>query len=275
MKKQTSSRQRDLPRKRQIKLNSRQTRYQPTVQHNRREAESNNITQATAYKAIKIANARTARTRGSKSYKKQMERPRTAVNLDKARFAAKDMSERIPSNKLIWKGTQHQDFSKQNKPGYEHWTKCEECGSTETMEHILFECTAPGQEEVWELVRNFWKQKTTELTNINFPNLLALALANPKNSREETVRGDARIHRIVVSEAAHLIWKLRNERVIQEEGHSRATKTEIQNKFLYALNDSLQLDLAALRRKKNSKKPAKSQRNSTLSISMPIQLVRR
>ncbi|KAF9021778.1 hypothetical protein BDZ89DRAFT_957202 [Hymenopellis radicata] len=162
-----------------------------------------------------------------------MERPRTAVNLDKARFAAKDMSERIPSNKLIWKGTRHQDFSKQvrfflwmtivhdaykvgawreNKPGYEHRTKCEECGSTETREHILFECTAPGQEEVWELVRKFWKQKTTELTNINFPNLLALAFANPINSREETVKGDASLHRIVVSEAAHLIWKLRNER---------------------------------------------------------------
>ncbi|KAJ7615593.1 hypothetical protein DFH06DRAFT_1013295, partial [Mycena polygramma] len=53
--------------------------------------------------------------------------------------------------------------------------------------------------------------------------------------------GDARLYRILVSESAHLIWKLRCERVIHREGE-HATETEIHNRWVAAMNNRLQLD---------------------------------
>ncbi|KAF9028473.1 hypothetical protein BDZ89DRAFT_1092046 [Hymenopellis radicata] len=195
-----------------------------------------------------------------------MNRPRTNANLDKARFAANDLGERTPSNKLLWKGLRHADFSKpvryfmwmlmhdaykvgswwESKPGLEHRGKCEECGDTESMEHILFQCQAPGQRETWEMIGRLWQKKGSRLCELNFENLLASA-------DDEEITGDTRLLRIAITEAAHLIWRLRNERVIQNEAEHKLTKREIRNRLVYALNDRLQLDQAAIRKKKSTK----------------------
>ena len=53
-------------------------------------------------------------------------------------------------------------------------------------------------------------------------------------------KGTTHLFRIVVSESAHLIWKLRNERVIQ--GKDAASEREIQNKWCKAINNRLNLD---------------------------------
>ena len=53
--------------------------------------------------------------------------------------------------------------------------------------------------------------------------------------------GDQRLYRILMSESAYLIWKIRNKRVISDEGQP-ATKNEIKNKWMYAINDRLRMD---------------------------------
>jgi len=50
-----------------------------------------------------------------------------------------------------------------------------------------------------------------------------------------------RFYRILITESAHLIWKIRCNRVIQNEGEL-ATANEVRNKWLAAINIRLELD---------------------------------
>lgn len=59
-----------------------------------------------------------------------------------------------------------------------------------------------------------------------------------------------------MTESAHLIWKLRNERVIQEDGeqHSQA---EVTNRWYKAINNRLHLDCRATNTRKYGHKGTK------------------
>ncbi|KAK0501387.1 hypothetical protein EDD18DRAFT_1066531 [Armillaria luteobubalina] len=47
----------------------------------------------------------------------------------------------------------------ENKPGYEQRGRCAICNQTESMEHILFECEAPEQSQVWKLTQKLWMRR--------------------------------------------------------------------------------------------------------------------
>ncbi|KAK0459912.1 ribonuclease H-like protein, partial [Armillaria novae-zelandiae] len=228
------------------------------------------MTQSTTYKAIKVSKARNQ----NKTYHKQMQRWRTRINLERTGSAIEDLTGRQPPERLIWTGLRHKDFSKsvkqflwmtmhdaykvgtwwENKPGYEQRGRCAICNQTESMEHILFECEAPGQSQVWKLTQKLWMRKKTRLPELNFADLLAIPFLRLQDENQKDLREDTRLARIVITEAAHLIWRLRNERVIQKEGNHMANDREIENKLLYVLNDRLQTDLATLKKKKAKKR---------------------
>ncbi|KAK0484920.1 hypothetical protein IW261DRAFT_1330832 [Armillaria novae-zelandiae] len=142
----------------------------------------------------------------------------------------------------------------ENKLGYEQRGRCMKCNQTETMEHILFECEEPGQSQVWRLVRRLWARKESEMPEPDFANMLVTPLLQIHGQNGTKSLGDARLMRIITTEAAHLIWRLRNERVIQREGNGSTSEREIRNRFLYAMNERLQMDLAALKKKKARKR---------------------
>ncbi|KAK0505575.1 hypothetical protein EDD18DRAFT_1316386 [Armillaria luteobubalina] len=197
------------------------------------------ISQSTAYKAIKIAKSR-----------------------KRTRAATEALTGKQPTDKLIWSGLCHKDFSMstrqflwmtmhdaykigawwEDKPGYEQRSRCARCNVTESMEHILFECEEPGQHQVWELTKSSGQGK-----NRNSPTQL-----HRRNGTK--LKGDTRLMRIVTTEAAHLIWHLRNERVIRRKGNGSASEREIKNRFLYSMNERLQTDLAAIRKKRARKR---------------------
>ena len=52
---------------------------------------------------------------------------------------------------------------------------------------------------------------------------------------------DARLYRILVTETAYLIWKVRCQRVI-EENNIPKSQTEIHNRWVAAINERIQLD---------------------------------
>ncbi|KAJ3804050.1 hypothetical protein F5876DRAFT_91879 [Lentinula aff. lateritia] len=113
------------------------------------------ITQSLAEKGIKQARAKT------ESYQNKINRCATKMNLGRTQACAKEISGSIPTEKLIWKAVQHRDISKRIQyflwmtmhegykigeywdkiPNYEIRRRCNHCGVTETMEHILLECT--------------------------------------------------------------------------------------------------------------------------------------
>ncbi|KAJ7728526.1 hypothetical protein B0H16DRAFT_1241223, partial [Mycena metata] len=60
------------------------------------------------------------------------------------------------------------------------------------------------------------------------------------------------LFRILISESAHLIWRLRNERVIQEK--DPASQNEIHNRWLRAMNLRLKFDCAMTNAEKYGKR---------------------
>ncbi len=98
-------------------------------------------------------------------------------------------------------------------PGYEIRATCGVCGVEDSMEHILFECTAPGQDIVWKMVRG-----AIQMTGCTAPSLsIGMVVAAPgiivKRPHGERARGPSRLAKILITEAAHLVWRLRCQRI--------------------------------------------------------------
>ncbi|KAH9829848.1 uncharacterized protein C8Q71DRAFT_799604 [Rhodofomes roseus] len=136
-------------------------------------------------------------------------------------------------------------------PGYETRADCPRCGVRESLAHILTECQAPGQDLVWAMTGSLWYRKTKTWSKPTLEDILAVGLgtyAKPTTAkRRESIR---RLWRIVISEAAYLIWKLRCERVIEhtDEGDWEHSRIEISRRWHMALNRRLQMDLIATRK---------------------------
>ncbi|KAF9058415.1 hypothetical protein BDP27DRAFT_1241297, partial [Rhodocollybia butyracea] len=69
--------------------------------------------------------------------------------------------------------------------------------------------------------------------------VLACGLTSFKKGNK-TLKGESRLYRIIVSESAHLIWKLRNARVIN--GTPNPSAQEVTNRWLFTINSRLNLD---------------------------------
>lgn len=113
---------------------------------------------------------------------------------------------------------QNRNLLGENITGYEDRAMCPVCGVTESIEHILTECQAPDQEVIWELVEDLWvKRGTSPWLQITIGDILGCGMITILNKKNKKSAGAARLHRILVSESAHLIWKPRCERRITRE----------------------------------------------------------
>ncbi|KAI0644331.1 hypothetical protein C8Q79DRAFT_914155 [Trametes meyenii] len=141
-------------------------------------------------------------------------------------------------------------------PGYEVQEVCPNCWIPESMEHILTECQAPGQREIWNLVRSLLRKVGFELPEITLGLAASSHTLVVAQDQEEPLVGETRLTRIVLSESIYLIWLLRCERVIQWEnelGKVHST-VEIESKWYRAIERRMQLDYAAADKKCFGKK---------------------
>ncbi|KAH9919937.1 uncharacterized protein B0H18DRAFT_881518 [Fomitopsis serialis] len=173
----------------------------------------------------------------------------------------------------IWMSTRHKDFSRifavflwkimhdglkcgpywSKIQGYEDRAQCSHCGSLETVQHIIFECEATGQALIWSLIRKVWEKKLVDVPwpRLSLVDVLSLGLTEWKTSKGRVRPGATRLWRILISEAVHLTWKLRCERVIghaAEDGWEHQ-KTTVASKLRYALNHRLALDVESVQKK--------------------------
>ncbi|KAJ3838212.1 ribonuclease H-like protein [Lentinula raphanica] len=211
------------------------------------------MNQSMLYKAIKIQKMKRPQQQ------KKLNRRATSENIERAKLGAMTISGKTPTAKRIWCSLRHKDFSRQFRyflwmtihNGYmigRFWDRTEEpwkgtcafCGVEETMEHILTECRGPGMEEIWSLCEDLWRNKKTEWIRPSFNEIMSCGLTELKDSKNNISKGDSRLYRILVSESAHLIWKLRNARVIQGKGFP--STEEILNKWRYQINARLRTD---------------------------------
>ncbi|KAH9839769.1 uncharacterized protein C8Q71DRAFT_701437 [Rhodofomes roseus] len=156
---------------------------------------------------------------------------------------------RLPISDFLWKCL-HSAFRVgrfwAKIPGYEDRAICQYCGAVDSMAHVLTECTAPGQQEIWAMAGNLWRCKQATWTKPDLNDILSVGIRqwlSPKKKRRPFVE---RMWRILISEAAYLIWCLRCERTI---GHAiddgwTHSGPEIRARWGCIINRRLHLDIA-------------------------------
>jgi ribonuclease HI len=104
------------------------------------------------------------------------------------------------------------------------------------MEHILTQCQESGQKEVWDIASELWQMKTGKDLHPTIGQIMAGGIMKQDNL------GETRVHKILITESAHLVWRLRNEHVIQGSGSK--SLVEIRNRWLKTINNRLDINCA-------------------------------
>lgn len=94
---------------------------------------------------------------------------------------------------------------------------CTHCDKIETMEHILCECLIPGQSQIWEIIRKIWGKTGQTWHTPAFGEIIGISSIDLHKSNPRISEGRARLFQVLISEAAHLIWKLRCDRVLDHD----------------------------------------------------------
>ncbi|KAH9850137.1 hypothetical protein C2E23DRAFT_735656, partial [Lenzites betulinus] len=145
-----------------------------------------------------------------------------------------------------------------NIPGFEDRELCPFCNVREDLAHILLSCRAPGRRVIWGLATAALERKGIRAC----PDSLGLALAPHmflvRDEKGAPHGANTRVARIVLSEAAYLIWTLRCERVIawERDPNRSHTAREITRKWEWSLTKRLRMDQAAARRAGPKKRSA-------------------
>ncbi len=210
------------------------------------------LTQRLAYQGIRLA-------------KDKGDRNATRNMIERIQAALMDATKRAPQEATIWKGIRDKSVPRRMRdfwwkathdalrigrywehiPGYEIRATCATCNCTETLEHILLECDAPGQREVWECTDSLLKDAQVP----EIPRTLGVVLGVPALSlrsmqQTKTGAGKQRLLRILTMEATHLVWALRCERVIRHDGDQDKwlSRDEIHGRWRAAINRRLRID---------------------------------
>ncbi len=211
------------------------------------------MTQRLAYKAI--------RKRADRNIPS---RPRTDANMDRVSSGILSAFNVQLHEATIWKSLRSKHVSRQASQfmwmalhdGYmlgTHWLRtnmsdelraraiCAVCGECETMSHVTLECEAKGQQIVWKLLKETWMLTGAEWKEPCWGTTFGAACAvfrAQTGSRKGVIES---LWCILCTEALHLIWKLRCERVIQNEG-AEFTEIEITNRYYATMDPRLNLD---------------------------------
>ncbi|KAG6846755.1 hypothetical protein H0H93_012090, partial [Arthromyces matolae] len=222
--------------------------------------------------------------RGILEQKNKPARRWTSINLDRIRFAIREITGTPPTDEDIWKSIKHKDFSKkvraflwkathnaykvgeywQNKGDKAHWGECMKCGLVESLEHILTECENTPAGTIWKLAEELWNRKTKgriSWPKPDFGTQLGCGLATFKSDRNETLRGTSRFYHIIMSESTHLIWKIRCEwKIGRDENEDDVVPPEaVEARWWNALNKRLKMECLQTNKNRYGKKALNSQ----------------
>jgi ribonuclease HI len=187
------------------------------------------ISQATAYKGIQERLCPNPR-------------PSTVINLDITRYAVERTTKHLPTDATIWLSIRNRDITRTIRvflwkvlhnahkcgnywlqiPNFEHRSTCLMCGVEDSMTHILTECDAPGQKEIWNLTKDLWLSKHNLWPNVvNIGVITGCCLAKFLNGKGQHKLGAERLYRILMTESAHLIWRIRCEHIIERSNREQ------------------------------------------------------
>ncbi|KAJ7437887.1 hypothetical protein B0H11DRAFT_1753262 [Mycena galericulata] len=125
-------------------------------------------------------------------------------------------------------------------PSLKILARCSAYHIPESMEHIMLECEAPGQQQVWRSTQTVWQLRYTAWPKLNWGLLLGCGLARFKSTKGTSIPAKHRIFTIIISTSMCLLWNLRNEWLF--ETHTCPSELEIHNHWVYAINAALKQD---------------------------------
>ncbi|TFK80037.1 ribonuclease H-like protein [Polyporus arcularius HHB13444] len=231
-------------------------------------AKLQSMTQKLAYRAIQ-----------DRKDKLVKPRPRTTANVDRITAGIQATFGTQLYDETIWTSFRSRHVSRQaaqflwmaTHDGYmigSHWLRtnmsaelqeratCRICGECEMMTHIIFDCEARGQAIVWKLLEMTWRLTGAKWYEPCWGTAFGAACAVFSTSDGARKPATESLWCILCTEAVHLIWKLRCERVIQRDGEE-FTETEVTNRYYAAMDARLSIDrrTAAIMKGKRALKP--------------------
>ncbi|KAF8164234.1 hypothetical protein K438DRAFT_1429458, partial [Mycena galopus ATCC 62051] len=214
--------------------------------------------------------------RGIREIKTQSLEPRRSTNrrLAEVRESLKHQQDKLFTDEQIWCSIRIKDFLPRTAqflwramhnahrvgeywkhiPECEERAICQDCGEVEDLEHILVKCKSPGAEIIWGAARKLWLEKESDWPEVSLGSILGCGLMRFVDEQGKLKSGTRRLYRILVSESAYTIWKLRNDRVISRAG-APLTEQEILNRWKYDLNQRLQQDVILANRSARRNRP--------------------
>jgi hypothetical protein len=119
------------------------------------------------------------------------------------------------------------------------------------MQHILPESRANARNMIWNKAQELWPREGHRCPNVTIGTILGIGqmsfpenrrqLANENNTATTKMWGWTRLLQILISEASHLVWILRCERVIHMEKRQH-TDQEVNTRWKRIINDRLTTD---------------------------------
>ncbi|KAH9910148.1 uncharacterized protein BXZ73DRAFT_33673, partial [Epithele typhae] len=218
-------------------------------------ARLNLITQKTAYRAIRVNKARTTKKRAPTV--RNIEKIKDDFNLafgtklrEETIWKAVRKREKITREAAQWMWMSIHDaymignnWLKPNMPDdLKKRAICKACGQIETMEHVLFTCTATGRETIWKALNAMCEATGMPEIVPDWGSIFAagaIELKQEGNDERDTA-GEMR-WATLATEAAHLVWKLRCERVIANEGREHSER-EVTQRWNATIDRRLDLD---------------------------------
>jgi len=92
---------------------------------------------------------------------------------------------------------------------YEDCRICQNCNSTESMQHIIFNCKANSCNHTWNVVKELCSRKHIKWPQgFDISSIMALPLLKIKSPDNTPRPGATHLFLITASECAFLLWKL-------------------------------------------------------------------
>jgi ribonuclease HI len=198
----------------------------------------------------------------------------TIINLDITRHAVKRVTCHLPTDTTIWHSLRSKDVTRTIRvflwkvmhkahkcgdywlkiPEFEHCSNCPECGVEDSMAHILTECNILGQIEVWDLTTEIWLKKHNYWPQVdNLGGIMGCGLIKFLSKTGWHKLGAEQLYWILMTESAHLIWRIRCEHILEYPRDKWHTTKEIQNRWHCAINKRLTLDQAMTNKRYKTK----------------------
>ncbi|KIK62321.1 hypothetical protein GYMLUDRAFT_110534, partial [Collybiopsis luxurians FD-317 M1] len=190
--------------------------------------------------------------------------PRKATDamVDLTKLAVAKYNIRPPTTYAIWKAIRKRDIHRRVRnflyiilhdrlkvgkfwkhiPTCEGRQNCQYCGEVDNIDHILLNCKCPHRALIWDLAQSLWPAEYGPWPEISLGSIIGCSLIKFHDQKQNPLPQAQRLFTILVTECAHLIWKIRCEIVIDQNGEDPAAQ-EVYNRFRSLLNSCLQKDI--------------------------------